>query len=132
MPNTDAMGNTIRRKIEEFVNEGKHPLFFTFESLGTLAYYSFMKHCRIMLGNTSSGFGEASFFQKPVVNIGSRQNGRIITPNIIQTEIKEKDIIDSVYKALQYKDSDDLVTVYGRGGTAQKIVEILRNTTNGF
>ncbi len=132
MPNADSMGNTIRIKIEEFVNDGKHPLFFTFESLGTLAYYTFMKHCRIMLGNTSSGFGEASFFQKPVVNLGSRQNGRIITPNIIQTEINEKDIIDSINKALDYKDNDSLVTVYGRGGTANKIVEILKNTTNGF
>ena len=51
-----------------------------------------------MLGNSSSGFVEGCCFSKPVINLGNRQEGRILTENIIQSEIKKKKILYAVKK----------------------------------
>jgi len=132
MPNSDTMGNMIRSHIENFSNKLRHPKLVLIESFGTLGYYSCMKYCKLMLGNTSSGFGEASYFPKPVINLGRRQEGRILTPNIFQTEIKEQDILNSIHKAVNYKPENSNVAVYGSGGAAKKIIEILTHFRNGL
>jgi len=45
-------------------------------------YYSAMAHFDVMLGNSSAGVYEAPSFGLPVVNVGNRQHGRIIPPNV--------------------------------------------------
>ncbi len=45
-----------------------------------------MKHAAAMVGNSSSGITEAASFRLPVVNIGSRQGGRLRAANIIDVE----------------------------------------------
>ena len=47
-----------------------------------------------VVGNSSSGIHEASSFLKPVINIGTRQNGRLRSKNIIDvTYNKERYLI---------------------------------------
>ena len=67
MPNTDTMGLRIREAFHEFASELKNVI--TVENFGTIGYLTCMKFCKMMLGNTSSGFIEDSFFPKYVVNI---------------------------------------------------------------
>ena len=78
-----------------------------------------------MLGNTSSGFVEAAFFPKYVINLGNRQKGRIITKNIINCEIK-KDKILSAIKQIEKNPVIENVNIYGDGTTAKQIVKILK------
>ena len=80
MPNADVNGSMIRSHLEKFVIINKNAI--AVKSLGMIGYLSCMKYCRMMLGNSSSGFVEASFFSKYVINLGKRQDGRILTPNI--------------------------------------------------
>ncbi|MEO6306059.1 MAG: UDP-N-acetylglucosamine 2-epimerase, partial [Bacteroidia bacterium] len=54
MPNADTMGNMIREKLKQFIAQNKNAIGV--ESFGTLGYLSCMKYCKMMLGNTSSGF----------------------------------------------------------------------------
>ncbi len=75
MPNADTMSNAMRGVYEQFSKS--QPNVFLVESFGTLAYFSSMKYCKIVVGNSSSGIIEAASFQKYVVDIGSRQAGRI-------------------------------------------------------
>jgi GDP/UDP-N,N'-diacetylbacillosamine 2-epimerase (hydrolysing) len=123
MPNADTMGNLIREKLQNFI--AKSTSAIGVESFGTLGYLSCMKHCSFMLGNTSSGFIEASYFPKYVINIGIRQKGRIITPNIRSIEISKNAILASIE---QYQNTYLYTNenVYGDGTTALKIVEILK------
>jgi GDP/UDP-N,N'-diacetylbacillosamine 2-epimerase (hydrolysing) len=79
-----------------------------------------------MLGNTSSGFIEASYFSKYVINIGKRQEGRIITPNIRSIEIDKTKILSAVNGYSKYK-KEKYSGIYGNGRTAEKIVSILKN-----
>lgn len=123
MPNIDTGNLCVRNGLNSFIN--KTPKAYGVESLGTLAYLSCMKHCKMMIGNTSSGFIEASGFNKPVVNIGNRQEGRIITENIFNVPILKDEILKGVQKAENFN-SRKKVSIYGDGHTAKKIVEILK------
>jgi GDP/UDP-N,N'-diacetylbacillosamine 2-epimerase (hydrolysing) len=78
-----------------------------------------------MLGNTSSGFIEASYFSKFVINLGNRQSGRLKTDNIFSVEISKKRILDAIEK---YRTVDLKVAsgVYGNGRAADSIIEIIK------
>ena len=123
MPNADTMGNLIRDRLNEFI--AKDPRAVSVESFGTLGYLSCMKHCSFMLGNTSSGFIEASFFPKFVINMGDRQQGRIVTKNIRNCEIRKKAILDAV-EEFQRDGNMSPIQIYGDGHAAGKIVDILK------
>lgn len=60
MPNSDTMGYIIREKLIKFANS--YSEIKLIESFGMKGYFTCMKNCNIMIGNTSSGFVEASFF----------------------------------------------------------------------
>ncbi|MBR8537387.1 UDP-N-acetylglucosamine 2-epimerase (hydrolyzing) [Carboxylicivirga sediminis] len=124
MPNSDTMGNMVRRYINEFA-KGRSNVFVV-ESFGMIGYLSCMKHCSMMIGNTSSGFVEASFFPTRVINLGSRQDGRINTPNIVTIPIEKKIIIDSA-NSIMNKHFDSPCCIYGEGETSEKITQIIKN-----
>ena len=123
MPNTDTGGMVIRRRFEKL--EKQCNWIFCKENLGTIGYLSAMKYCKFMLGNTSSGFVEASFFPKYVINLGDRQKGRILTPNIIQTSITYIDIMNSINLIKNKKSNLENLNFYGNGNTAKKINKAL-------
>ena len=123
MPNADTMGLMIREKLKAF--GANRPGTWLIESLGILGYLSAMKHCAFMLGNSSSGFVEAAFFPKKVINLGNRQKGRILTQNIVSAEIEKNKILEAVEIAEQMELPSDC-NIYGDGKTAEKIVEIIK------
>lgn len=127
MPNADTMGNMIREQLQIFISESKNAIGV--ESFGTLGYLSCMKHCTMMLGNTSSGFIEATFFPKYVINIGERQSGRILTGNMRNCKIEKEEILKAV-KDFKRKRLPESTNIYGDGNAALKIIEKLISSFN--
>ena len=125
MPNSDTGGAIIRSSFETLAKENTQ--IFTTENLGTIGYLSAMKHCKIMVGNTSSGFVEASYFPTTVINLGERQTGRIITPNIFNTTISKQQIIDAVRNNCNNTYENTKIQIYGIGNTADLICNELQN-----
>lgn len=123
MPNTDTMGQMVRDEILKF--NTIYSEIKVIESFGMLGYLSCMKHCSFMLGNTSSGFVEAAYFPKFVINLGNRQKGRIETKNIFTTTIEKKAILETV-KKIENSNELDNELAYGDGNTARKILRILK------
>ena len=74
-PNFD-IGHDYNQKVQR---DFKKPNVIFHKSLGDKLYLSSLKHCDVMIGNSSSGFTEAPYFNTPVVNIGDRQKGRPIS-----------------------------------------------------
>lgn len=124
LPNTDTMGQLIRDEITQFGKQYSNIKII--ESFGMFGYLSCMKHCSFLLGNTSSGFVEATFFPKYVINLGDRQKGRIETKNIITTPITKIDILNAV-KTIENSKPLTNLNVYGDGNTADKIITILKS-----
>ena len=123
MPNADTMGNYIRRELEKFIKKSKNAI--KIESFGTIGYLTCMKYCSMMLGNTSSGFTEAAYFPKYVINIGRRQEGRILTPNINSIDIDKNQILNAVNNYKDFK-SIKYDGIYGDGHAGEKIISILK------
>jgi len=123
MPNTDTMGNMIRSKLRAFISSSENAI--EVESFGALGYLSCMKHCAFMLGNTSSGFVEASFFPKYVINLGDRQKGRLLTPNILNVPVKHE-AIEQAIKQVELSKPLENLQVYGTGNASGQIVNILK------
>jgi GDP/UDP-N,N'-diacetylbacillosamine 2-epimerase (hydrolysing) len=76
----------------------------------------------MLVGNTSSGFVEASYFPKWVVNLGHRQDGRLITENIRTIEVEESEIIGAVAE-LSKQPLPSLQHPYGNGHAAEEIMK---------
>lgn len=124
MPNADTMGNLIRSRLTNFANSVDNAVVV--ESFGTLGYLSCMKHCSFMLGNTSSGYIEASFFPKYVVDLGNRQTGRIVTENIHRCGISAQEILNNVSHFKKRSKSPGNIEIYGEGNAAEKICTIIK------
>ena len=60
-----------------------------------------------------------------MINLGERQKGRLVTDNIINSPITKESIISAVK---EIKSRPELLRTfpYGKGDTANKIVEILK------
>jgi len=77
-----------------------------------------------LIGNSSSGIREDAFIGTPVVNVGSRQEGRGRGENVVDTDYNFTNIKAAIIKQIKhgkYK-SDDL---YGNGDAGKKITQIL-------
>jgi UDP-hydrolysing UDP-N-acetyl-D-glucosamine 2-epimerase len=125
--NSDDGGRVINNEIEEFASKDKEK-YLVVKSLGQLKYLSAMKHLDFVIGNTSSGIIEAASFQKPVINIGSRQKGRLQSANVIDSTIEKLE--DSIFQAVSdsfIEHCNDVVNIYGNGNASHHIVTILEN-----
>ncbi|MCA9398277.1 MAG: UDP-N-acetylglucosamine 2-epimerase (hydrolyzing) [Candidatus Omnitrophica bacterium] len=80
--NADPQGSLINNIIGKFCKKDSER-YRLFDSLGQQRYYSCLKCCSAMVGNSSSGIIEAASFQLPVVNIGDRQKNRVVGANVI-------------------------------------------------
>jgi len=130
--NADDSGRLINQKIEEFCQENENK-YKVVKSLGQLRYLSAMKHIDVLIGNTSSGIIEAASFQKPVVNIGDRQKGRLQSGNVIDCTIPMLDeaIFEVLSSAFQRKCKTQK-NIYGEGRASEVIVETLSNIELGL
>jgi GDP/UDP-N,N'-diacetylbacillosamine 2-epimerase (hydrolysing) len=127
MPNADTAGNIIRKALTD--NFQKEERVFLIENLGTQSYFTAMKYCAFLLGNTSSGIIEAASFGKAVINLGDRQKGRIAGKNVVQVNIQSQAILDAVI-AIENAEFCDIENLYWNGGAADKIINVLEEITN--
>ena len=97
MPNADTNGRVIRAAIEKYVSS--HPDSLWVENLGAL-YFTAMVHAAAMVGNSSSGLIEAASFKLPVINVGSRQDGRERPTNVIDCGNDREAILRSLKRGL--------------------------------
>lgn len=128
LSNNDPGGAIFNKKIKNFVKNNPNSILF--DSLGSLLYLSCMAIVDVVVGNSSSGILEAPVLKKAVVNIGSRQDGRLMASNIICCKPNKIEIESSINKALSQKFREKLpstVNPFGNGNASKKIVRILKN-----
>ncbi len=125
-PNADTGNASIIAAIRTF--EASRPHIRALESLGTVLYYSLLRHAAAMVGNSSSGLIESASFKLPTVNIGDRQKGRVRGANVIDCGEDRHSIAAAIRSATSpaFRQSlADLENPYGDGHAAQKILAIL-------
>ena len=127
-PNSDAGNKLIFNHLYDFSK--KFPFIQVFSSLPREDYLGFLKNCGVLVGNSSSGMIEGSYFDTPIVNLGIRQSGRESGNNVINVKnVSIQNIQNAIKKSLK-SNSKKVVRVnniYGTGNSSKKITRILEN-----
>jgi UDP-hydrolysing UDP-N-acetyl-D-glucosamine 2-epimerase len=125
-PNTDAGSDKISKSFRLLREENglnlKKVRFF--KNIPHSEYFNLLKICSCLIGNSSSPIREGAFIGVPAVNIGTRQNKRLKSYNVINVKNNFKNIKSAILKQIKkgrYKSSN----IYGNGGAAVKILKIL-------
>lgn len=92
MANADALGKLYRSLAQNLKIKFPENISLV-DSFGKENYFSAMKSCSFLLGNTSSGILEAASFQKYVINVGDRQSGRLRNNNVIDVPFNKQQIL---------------------------------------
>ena len=123
-PNNDAGSTVILKEIKKSKN-----IFYT-PTLTLSEYRSLLTRCFVLVGNSSSGIHEASSFHKPVINIGTRQNGRMRSKNIIDVPHDKDKILDTLRKiensTFRNRLIKNLKNPYSLPNTSSKILRVLK------
>jgi len=118
---TDEISNAIRHYREETAIDG-HVGFIKY--LPPAKFIALLKEARCLVGNSSAGIKECSYLGIPVVNVGSRQNGRTRTENVLdvphQSEIIKEAILSQI-KTGRFAPSQ----FYFKESTSKNIADIL-------
>lgn len=125
-PNADTMGRIIIREIDQYCKKRSHCHIVM--NAGTQGYLSLLNSVSIMIGNSSSGIIEAPSFNLPVVNIGTRQQGRLRANNVLDSSYEVSEIIHTIRKGLNphFREGlKGLTNPYGDGHATERIVERL-------
>ncbi|HEY0770458.1 MAG TPA: UDP-N-acetylglucosamine 2-epimerase, partial [Sphingobacteriaceae bacterium] len=123
MPNSDTAGMVIRKVWDEVLS--RDPRIFRIENFGTKGYFTCIKYCSFLLGNTSSGIIEAASFGKYVINLGRRQEGRTKSENVIDSSFDVASIKAAI-KRIETSPASSTDNVYWKGGAVNRILNILK------
>lgn len=119
-PNNDP-GNEIL--MEEMESLKSNPDFMIFPSIRFENFLVLLKNCRFIIGNSSAGIREAEIYHRTAINIGTRQNNRHHSPNIINVpEVKEQ-ILEAIRSVPGRAISNSFS--FGDGKSADRFHEII-------
>jgi len=132
LPNADPGNEAIRRRFLALADELGNVV--AVDALGEEYYLGVMRHCDVVLGNSSSGMMEAPAVGVPTVNVGERQAGRIRLPSIIDVLPDRDEVKAAVLKALSRECRGHRVpdTSLGDAGVSRRIRSILANWKPGL
>ncbi len=123
-PNVDAGADGTSKGIRVFREEEKPDNIYFYKNMQPLDFLRLIKNAKCLVGNSSVGIRESSFLGVPVVNIGSRQSGRLRGKNVMDCGYDIAEIKNSIKQQLKHK-SYESQHIYGNGMAGQKIAEEL-------
>jgi len=123
--NNDPGSQIIRSTFQKYrdVNSLKFIPSMRFEYFATL-----LKNAQYIVGNSSSGVREAQLFGVPCVNLGSRQNGRVLSENVINSSTEVNEIFKARENALSLPRI--VSRVFGTGNSSNTFKSILKDLVN--
>lgn len=130
-PNNDAGGRKVISELEKL--RGLKNITVV-SHLGRYTYHGILNVCGkagrgVCVGNSSSGIKETPAFGCPFVNIGSRQNGRLRSTNVIDVTYNKGQILKAIEKGLfdaRFRGRcKRCKNPYGKGDSGKKIAEAL-------
>lgn len=123
-PNVDAGADGTSNAIRSFREEGSARRFHFFKNMAPDDFLRVLVNARGLVGNSSAGIRECSFLGVPVVNIGSRQQGRERAANVVDVGYDRHEIGLAIEKQVGRGRlrSDPL---YGDGRAGERVAEVL-------
>lgn len=123
-PNIDAGSDHISKSLRIFRDNKKSNKVHFFKNFKPEDYIKLIANSKCLVGNSSSGLREGAFLGLPVINIGTRQNGREHGRNVVTVSNKSSLIVDAINKQLEIK-KYEIDKRFGDGYSGKKIADIL-------
>lgn len=123
-PNSDAGSEQISKTIRKLREQKMLSKYKILKNLPLDLYIPLIKYTKCLIGNSSSAIRDGSFIGVPAVNVGSRQNKRLFSLNLINSNADENSIYAAIKK--QYGKKFKSSSMYGDGNSAKKIIKILK------
>lgn len=126
-PNADRGHAVIVEAVKKFAARNEKVRLI--QNAGNELFGSLMRHCRAMVGNSSSGLVEAGSFRLPAVNIGTRQEGKLKPAHVIDCGTKAREIAAGIDRALsdEFRASiAGLRNPYGDGNAGPRAAAVLK------
>lgn len=123
---SDINSNLIELFINKFCKNNANSFFK--KNFGHKTYSSLIKNAYVVIGNSSSGVIDTSYFKTPSINIGSRQQGRPISENVISANFAKLSLIKAFRKIGSpsfQKNLSKTKSYYGKPGASKKIYNLI-------
>jgi UDP-hydrolysing UDP-N-acetyl-D-glucosamine 2-epimerase len=131
-PNVDAGSDGTSRGIRQF-REKYNPKNIRFmKNMGPQDFLKLLYNSLCLIGNSSVGIRECSFLGVPVVNIGSRQDGRIRGKNVIDVKKYDREEIKNAIEKQLLHGKYENEYIYGDGKAGERIADILSKVNLRF
>jgi len=123
-PNVDAGTDDTSKGIRAF-RENRRPEHMRFiKYLPPEEFYGLLKNSACLVGNSSTGIKECSYLGIPVINIGTRQDGRTRGENVMDVGYSKQEIKKAIKKQIatkRYRQND----LFYKKNTHKNIADIL-------
>jgi UDP-N-acetylglucosamine 2-epimerase (non-hydrolysing)/GDP/UDP-N,N'-diacetylbacillosamine 2-epimerase (hydrolysing) len=107
------------------------PYFSLYKNIDFADFWGLMNVASVLVGNSSAGVMETASFRLPCVNVGIRQEGRLRADNVMDVGHDRDQIVEAIRKAVHDEDFkanvNKMVSPYGDGRAAERIVSVLKN-----
>ncbi len=125
-PNVDAGSDDVSKGLRTFREDENPKLIHFYKNFSPEDYIKLIANCKCQIGNSSSGLREGSFLGVPVVNIGSRQNGRECGNNVLHVDHNKEEILKAINFQLKHGKYEKSLK-FGKGNSGELIADVLAN-----
>lgn len=123
-PNPDAGSDDVARGVRKFRERHPDLPIHFFKNIPVRDYVHLMSRTACLIGNSSSGIREGAFIGTPVVNVGSRQEGRQRGKNVIDVGYDAGAIHAAILRQVENgRYASD--PIYGDGRAGKRIADVL-------
>lgn len=126
-PNVDAGADGTSNGIRAFRERCRPQNIHFFKNMPPTDFLRLLYNSRCLVGNSSVGIRECSYLGVPVVNIGSRQNGRDRGPNVLDVNYDSREILEAINAHVRngrYPEDH----LYGDGSAGVRIAQSLTDS----
>lgn len=122
--NVDAGADGTSNGIRSFRETVRPRNMHFFKNMEPTDFLRLLYNSKALIGNSSVGIRECSFLGVPVVNIGTRQNGRERGKNVVDVDHNSADIVGAIRRQIEHGryGSEKL---YGDGRAGKRIAGLL-------
>ncbi len=126
-PNVDAGVDEVSRAIRKFKDETDMDSYTRYiKYIEPDIFLALLSRASCLVGNSSSGIKESSYLGVPVVNVGTRQHGRLRAKNVLDVSYDA----EKIERAIQVQIAHGCYprsAIYFKKGSGKKIATILRD-----
>lgn len=123
-PNVDAGADGTSAGIRAFREKYQLQHMHFFKNMEGEDFLRLLLNSKCLIGNSSVGIRECAYLGIPVINIGTRQNGRDRGNNVIDVDYN-KEAIKQAFNKISKNGHFQESAIYGGGDAGNKIADLL-------